>query len=183
MRENFAASRERYTILTSVWSRLPANSTPHVAVLFRGKPGGRIITGIHNNFVCPPWMRIQVQENGSYRCEDCVEALEWMLPDAADPRESIVVMLDWFSAHRTDEVLNLVEQKGHVLLFHGGGVTPFIQVNDTHLHSQVARSLITIENAWAHSQRVRAMAAGLPQTTPPCFGPPSSSSSRRCGRA
>ena len=63
VRENFAASRERYTILTSVCSWLPANHLPLVAVLFRGKPGGRIIDGIHKFFVCPDWMHIQVQEN------------------------------------------------------------------------------------------------------------------------
>ena len=81
VRENFAASRERYTILTSVCSWLPANAIPHVAVLCRGKPGGRILTGVHNNFVCPPWMHIQVQENGSYRSEDTIEALDWILPN------------------------------------------------------------------------------------------------------
>ena len=45
----------------------------------------------------------------------------------------------WPSAHRTPEVEELVHGKGHVLLFHGGGVTPLIHVNDTHRHSQVAR--------------------------------------------
>ena len=94
VRENFAASRERYATLTSVWSGLPANHTPQVAVLFKGKPGGRILRDIHNNFDCPNWMHLQVQENGSYRCEDCVEAFDWMLPEAADSSESIVVLLD-----------------------------------------------------------------------------------------
>ena len=167
VRENFAASRERYTILTSVMSWLPAPSQPPpVCVLFRGKQGGRILDGVHRNFACPAWMKIQVQENGSYRAADCVEAIEWILPDAQDSSESVVVLLDWFSAHRSDEVLECVERKGHVLVFHGGGVTPFIQVNDTHLHAQVARSLIALENAWAHSQRMHREQAGLPQTTP-----------------
>ena len=85
-------------------------------------------------------MKLQVQENGSYRANDCAAALQWILPDAVDSSESMVVLLDWFSAHRSEEVEAVVRRKGHVLLFHGGGVTPFIQVNDTHLHASVARS-------------------------------------------
>ena len=95
VRENFAASRERYTILTSVcswWRSL--DPPPPVCILFRGQPGGRILPRLSANFDCPPWMKLQVQENGSYRARDCVDALKWILPDAADSSESIVVLLD-----------------------------------------------------------------------------------------
>ena len=167
VRENHNATRERYTIFTSVcsWWRT-YEPPPPVCVLFRGQPGGRILDNCRANFDCPPWMMLQVQENGSYRAGDCVASLEWILPDAADSSQSIIVLLDWFSAHRADDVERVVQRKGHVLLFHGGGVTPWIQVNDTHLHASVARSMITLENAWAHSQRVHAHQAGLPQRTP-----------------
>ena len=111
---------------------------------------------------------LQVQENGSYRSGDMVEALEWILPDAADSSESIIVLLDWFSAHRSEEVAELVRRKGHVLIFHGGGVTPFIQVNDTHLHAPLARIPIREENLWAHSQRQKAYNDGLAGITPSC---------------
>ena len=61
VRENFAASRERYTILTSVMSWLPAPSQPPpVCVLSRGKQRGCILDGVHRNFACPVWMKIQV---------------------------------------------------------------------------------------------------------------------------
>ena len=60
-----------------------------------------------------------------------MEFLEWALEPAACPQESIVVMLDWFSAHLSPEVAELVARKGHVLLFHGGGVTGIEQVNET----------------------------------------------------
>ena len=62
-----------------------------------------------------------------------VEALDWVLPMAHSTEESSIVMLDWFSGHLTDEVAELIRSKGHVLLFHGGGTTPFTQINDTHL--------------------------------------------------
>ena len=81
--------------------------------------------------------------------------MPWMLPNANDSKESIVVMLDWFSGHLTDEVAELVRAKGHVLIFHGGGCTPFTQINDTHLHSLLARYLVQCENEWALHERER----------------------------
>ena len=54
-------------------------------------------------------MKVQVQEHGSYRSEDVVEALDWMLPVANIPSESIIVILDWYSGHLTKEVAELVE--------------------------------------------------------------------------
>ena len=92
-----------------------------------------------------------------------VEALEWMLPDAATPQESIVVLLDWFSAHLTEEVAEVIRRKGHVLLFHGGGCTPFTQVNDTHLHASLARLLVQLENDWAHQELLKFRAQGVSQ--------------------
>jgi hypothetical protein len=124
-----------------------------VAVLFKGKPGGRILNDLTANYDLPEWMRVQIQENGSYRSGDVVEALEWILPDASVTGESLVVLLDWFSGHLTEEVADIVRRKGHVLLFHGGGTTPFTQVNDTHLHALMQRLLVQYENQLAHSQR------------------------------
>jgi hypothetical protein len=46
-----------------------------------------------------------------------------------------VVLLDWYKGHLTDEVAQKVKSKGHVLIFHGGGSTPYTQINDTHLHA------------------------------------------------
>ena len=99
------------------------------------------------------WMKVQVQVNGSYRSEDVVEALDWMLPTASNSTESIIVLLGWYSGHLTDEVAALVRGKGHVLMFHGGGCTPFTQINDTHLHALLARFILQIENTWALNER------------------------------
>ena len=52
-------------------------------------------------------MKMQVQVEGSYRSEDMVEVLNWMLPVAHSPDESIIVLLDWFSGHLTEEVLTV----------------------------------------------------------------------------
>ena len=85
-----------------------------------------------------PWTNILTWENGSYRSADMVEALDRMLPDAKDSSESIVVMLDGYPGHLPDEVRELVHSKGHVLLFHGRGCTPYAQMMDTNLHATLA---------------------------------------------
>ena len=83
----------------------------------------------------PDWLLVQAQQKGSYRTVDVKDFLEWALPPAACPEESIVVLLDWFSAHTDPEVAELVAAKGHILLFHGGGVTGIEQVNESRLDS------------------------------------------------
>ena len=168
VRENFNATRQRYTILTSVpsWGHDDSNVPPKVALLFKGKPGGGIQGQFDRSLLINEWTKVQVQENGSYRSPDVVEALDWMLPAANDSSESIIVMLDWFSGHLTEEVAALVRNKGHVLLFHGGGCTPFTQINDTHLHASLARILNQLEVDWALKRRQDDKLAGLPAKTP-----------------
>ncbi len=88
-----------------------------------------VVQGVRGGLSPPPWLLVQFQEKGSYRTEDMVEFLSWALPDAETPRDSIVVLLDWFAPHLSEEVHELVRRKGHVLLHHGGGVTGLEQVN------------------------------------------------------
>ena len=126
VRENFAHTRQRYTILTGVpsWGHGDPDFPPKMALLFKAKPGGLTIRRLRKCKYVKPWTKVQVQEFGSYRSEDVVEALDWMLLDVADEEhshESIIVILDWFSGHLTPEVAELVRRKGHVLMFHGGG--------------------------------------------------------------
>jgi len=166
VREDFNATRQRYTILTAVptWGHSDPNAPPKICILFKAKPGGTVVRDLRNYNRLEPWMHVQVQEHGSYKSVDVVEALDWMLPDAANSSESIVVMLDWYSGHLTPEVQELVQKKGHVLIFHGGGCTPFTQVNDTHLHAVLARLLIQIENDWALGERQRLLDIGKNKT-------------------
>ena len=166
--ENFAHTRQRYTILTAVphgWKMTDhADDVPLVAMLFKGKPNGRILKKLKNNRLLKPWMKMQVQAEGSYRSEDMVEALDWMLPQARSSDESIIVLLDWFSGHLTEEVAEKIRSKGHVLLHHGGGATPFTQINDTHLHALLQGLLVELENRIAVDKRRRRLALGIKKT-------------------
>ena len=150
-KENHAATRNRYTILTFVPSWASAGpEPPPVAVLFKAAGGGARLA---RELEVPPWMKLQFQEKGSYRADDVVEAIQWALPQAANSSESIVVMLDWFSAHLSAEVADAVRGLGHVLLYHGGGVTGLQQINDTHLHAVVQRMMEQLETAAMHRLR------------------------------
>ena len=166
VRENFHQTRQRYSILTAVpsWGHTDPDLPPKIAILFKAKPGGTVVTRLRKDKRVKPWMKVQVQDHGSYKSVDVVEALDWMLPQAGDPKESIVVLLDWYSGHLTEEVAELVRRKGHVLVFHGGGCTPFTQVNDTHLHAMLALLLIQTENIWARDERQRLLDMGKNKT-------------------
>ena len=166
VKEIFAHTRQRYTILTSVpsWGHDDPDLPPKVAILFKAAPHGKVITELRKSNRLEPWMKVQVQEQGSYRSEDVVEALDWMLPNAANSTESIVLLLDWYQGHLTEEVAELVRRKGHVLLFHGGGTTPFTQINDTHLHALLSSLLIETEIQWAHDERRHLLSLGQNKT-------------------
>ena len=144
VKEIFAHSRTRYTICTSVQNWAPSQGKPPVAVLFKGKKG-HIVSDLKKKRDWPPWMHLQAQECGSYRADDVVELLKKSLHYAQDPEESVVVLLDWFKAHRSPEVAQLIKDMGHVLLFHGGGTTGYTQVNDTHLHAALQKLLQLLE--------------------------------------
>ena len=65
----------------------------------------------------------------------------------------MVVLLDSFAAHLTDGVAEAIEKRGHIVLYHGGGCTPFTQVNDVILHAPLQRHLQRIENQITHAKR------------------------------
>ena len=74
---------------------------------------------------------------GSYREEDMIDALRLLCPTlGTDKAEPKVVMLDWFAAHRSPEVIAFLKSEGYVVLFLGGGCTPAMQIKDTDLHAE-----------------------------------------------
>ncbi|CAK0804003.1 unnamed protein product, partial [Prorocentrum cordatum] len=114
-KENHAATRDRYTILTCVQSWQPLDgAAPPVAVLFKAQSGARL---------------------------------------RQELEDSMVILLDWYSAHLTAEVQRAIRDMGHVVLHHGGGVTGLEQINDTHFHAVVQRLLEQIETRVLRKQR------------------------------
>ena len=146
--ENMCATRERWTFMSTACS-WPVTSPPAVACLFKASTGATI----KQTLMTQNHVLIQTQEKGSYRVEDVLEFLDFWLPVAEQPEDSLLVMLDWFSAHLHEKLQQLVRKKGHILDYHGGGTTPIEQVNDTHIHAALSREYKVIENADAFRQR------------------------------
>ena len=97
---------------------------------------------------------VQTAPKGSYRVEQLLEYLDLLLPVAERPEDSVCLYLDWFSAHLSAEVWDLVvEQKGHMLAYHGGGVTGILQANDTHIHEPLSKIFKALEMTDVTRQR------------------------------
>lgn len=100
-KEKHSDSRSRYSIMTSVlsWHLAGPGPPPRLAVLFKGKT-----TRILDKVESPPWMLLQHCESGSYRTEHITEFLEFVLPKAETHGESVVVLLDWYAPHLSEQV-------------------------------------------------------------------------------
>ena len=89
---------------------------------------------------------VQTAPKGSYRVEQLLEFFDLLLPVAERPEDAVCVNLDWFSAHLSPELWDLiVNQKGHMLTFHGGGTTGIMQANDTHVHEPLSKAFKKLE--------------------------------------
>ena len=75
--------------------------------------------------------------------------------------DAAIVMLDWYAGHRTPEIAAFIAELGHVLLLHGGGTTPYEQVNDTHLHARLKQNMKTAEIAVFYGQLAYGKAVGV----------------------
>ena len=154
IREIACHSRQRFSLCTCVDSATKPDDTdpPPLGLLFKAAPFGVIWKELSGDPNTPKWMHVQTQEAGSYRSSDMVHLLRKTLKPAVQLWESAIVMLDWYAGHRTPEIAHLIAELGHVLLLHGGGTTPYEQVNDTHLHARMKRLMKTLEIAVFYGQ-------------------------------
>ena len=131
--ENVSAARARFTAMTQTrtWSD---GSPPAIAVLFKIGDAACSLGNLRAILDRPPHTLIQGAPKGSYRLTQVLEFLEWALPTSSVLGFIVVVVLDWFAAHLDKAVDELVHSLGHVVLRIGGGLTPAVQVNDTHAH-------------------------------------------------
>jgi hypothetical protein len=93
----------------------------------------------------PDDLLIQFDAKGSYRHGTVEAFLKWVLPLETNPKDSFVVNLDWFAAHLCPEVQRLIENLGHARLMIPGGITPDVQVPDTHLNQPLNREYPNLE--------------------------------------
>ncbi len=141
LKENTAASRARWTANTVVTSDPSvADQCPPVELMFKGGP--RVLRSL---LAAVPlgvtWLSVATSDKGSYKLPDVLAFLEKILPigpaPAGAPRWSIL-MCDAYTAHLDPQVRQTCWKKGCVLVYHGGGTTGPMQVNDSHLHQPLS---------------------------------------------
>ena len=86
---------ERWAGMTACYSRL--GPIQKWAALFKATDGSRI------HLRTPEHVKVQFAPHGSYRTENVLDYLDWLLPDVEDPEQTEVPVLDWYSAHLADE--------------------------------------------------------------------------------
>ena len=142
LKENHSATRERFSLFTTVFSDRAAALAPGgppLEVLFRGKE--TVLAGLG----LPSGSNITLSfgPKGSYRLEHCLKFLRRALapwtPARAKARDYRMLYLDAYKAHMAAEVKELAWERGYVLCFHWGCTTGICQVNDTDLHQHVER--------------------------------------------
>ena len=120
IKENVAASRERFTGMTTCpsWKlepgdgvRATADGVSGIAVLFRVATGENCTHRVRGKCLGSENMLVQFAPKGSYRVEHVLRYLDWSLNPVATAAETIMVVLDWFSAHLDGRVDDAVHDK------------------------------------------------------------------------
>ena len=155
VRENFHATRARFTALTKSVDKDPDESMEDVAARSHGSGSPRKLAicfkaagsgeRIRQSLEVPDNVLLQFGPKGSYRVKQVLEFLEWDLGDADGDGDMEIVFLDWFSAHLHPDVRELIKKKGHVVLFIPGGATPWVAVLDTDCHAPYQREYLRTE--------------------------------------
>ena len=130
--ENVSASRARFTAMTHCRSWVESCAPP-IALLFKIGEAACSLDNLRESLVCKGRTLIQGGTKGSYRLSQVLEFLTWVLT-GLQPERPVCVLLDWFAPHLDESVDKLCNERGHAVLRIGGGLTPAVQVPDTHAH-------------------------------------------------
>ena len=129
IKENHKLSRERVTVFTQVTSVSNINLQPEL--VFKGK-GVRATVAVDN-------VNYQWSPSGSYRLEHMIKTIK-NLPNRFNPftqKNFAIYVLDDYAVHPMPEVRKTLYERGYILIVMGGGITGFIQANDTDLHRRL----------------------------------------------
>ena len=121
--------RERVTCFTQLCSDPKVTLLPEF--VFKGKG-----TAIH--LVFPKGVNYQWAPKGSYRIEQMLDMIK-KLPNRLNlltEKGFAIYVLDDYAVHLMPEIRQAFK-KGYILVVIGGGITVYMQINDTHCHHQL----------------------------------------------
>ena len=137
VKENHMLSRERVTVFTQVSSDSKFYTPEFV---FKGK-GTRTKINVEED------IKFQWSPSGSYRLDQLLKTIS-NLPNRYHlftQKDYAIYLLDDYAVHRMPEVTKALFQCGYILVIMGGGITGFIQSNDTHLHRKLKANYRDLE--------------------------------------
>ena len=138
VKENYMLSRERATVFTQTSSDSSIDLKPEF--VFKGK-------GTRTKLNPPSGIKFQWSESGSYRIDQLKQTI-MNLPNRFNPftcKDFAIYVLDDYAVHLMPEVRKLLWERGYVLIIIGGGITGYIQENDTHVHRALKREYRDLE--------------------------------------
>jgi len=141
VKENHHLSRERVTVFTQIATDGVANLHSEFVFKGTGKRPPKLTT--------PPNIHYQWSPKGSYRLEQLLETIKH-LPNRFNIfsyANFAIYVLDDYAVHLMPEVRKALWSRGYILVIIGGGITGFMQVNDTHLHKQLKSEYRNKESA------------------------------------
>ena len=126
VKENHMPSRERVIVFTLVSSDSKFYTPEFV---FKGK-ATRTKINVEED------IKFQWSPSGSYRLDQLLKTISNLLTcyHPFTQKDYAVYVLDDYAVHLMPEVRKALFQRGYILVIMGGGITGFIQSNDTHLH-------------------------------------------------
>ena len=133
VKENYMLSRERFTVYTQVASEPSIKILPEF--VFKGK-------GTKITLNPPADIKYQWSVSGSYRLEHMIKTVN-NLPNRYNPftqKDYAIYALDNYAVHLMSELRKALWNRGYILVILGGGITGFIQQNDTHIHRPLKRN-------------------------------------------
>ena len=150
LKQNHANTRERATVMTSTTSDKKKAARPEQYLpleLMKKAGSARTLKGIKlpkNMSVAVTW-----SPKGSYRHEDILGYIRRWCPEWSEARAAAkdyrIMLLDVARSHIGNAIVDELWSRGYICLYHYGGVTGVIQVNDTDNHAQFEREYLEFE--------------------------------------
>ena len=92
-------------------------------------------------------IKSQWSPSGSYRLDQLLKTIGNLLNryHPFTQKDYAIYILDDYAVHLMPEVRKALFQRGYILVIIGGGITGFIQSNDTHLHRKLKANYRDLE--------------------------------------
>lgn len=107
-------------------------------------------------------MKVQGSDSGSYRLEQMLQTIKNLPNRNRNPftkKDWEIYVLDNYAVHIMSEIRKALWDRSYVLVLMGGGITDFIQQNDTHIHQPLknhrnSESALMIDKLQAKKNKV-----------------------------